>query len=279
MRMQISRDREDGEAEKLPSEKYYQKSNYRVLDQDVNMKARVGNDYIPIENVTSFQGPRNASSRRMKRRSEFSSTHVETLMEAGWKKRAIEKESRCQQLVSEHPSQLRDKVDAVVSPQPVSGENLHSSFNKRMAGFSEFYSGKGKPNVNGRYFVPASLEPNDAESSACCSVASCGSGDLAPFLLPYHSATGPNLDTDSQLDAAESSSEMESGRYSFPTKEDLAAKIHKLDLHAYRSTMVALYACGPLSWEREAMLTKLRLTLHISNDEHLSELRRLLSRK
>eukprot|EP00268_Persea_americana_P058742 TRINITY_DN7141_c0_g1_i4.p1 TRINITY_DN7141_c0_g1~~TRINITY_DN7141_c0_g1_i4.p1 ORF type:complete len:217 (+),score=47.79 TRINITY_DN7141_c0_g1_i4:202-852(+) len=82
----VSRCCEDGEAEKLPTEKYYQKPNYQVLDQDV---------------------PRKASSGRMKRGSEFSSAHVETLMEAGWKKRAIERESRCSQLVLEHP--LREK--------------------------------------------------------------------------------------------------------------------------------------------------------------------------
>ncbi|KAF2310693.1 hypothetical protein GH714_016334 [Hevea brasiliensis] len=57
----------------------------------------------------------------------------------------------------------------------------------------------------------------------------------------------------------------------FPMKEELAAEIHRLELHAYRCTMEALYASGPLSWEQEALVTNLRLSLHISNDEHLME--------
>lgn len=275
--MQISRCCEDGEEEKLPTEKYYQKPNYQVLDQDVSVKAHGVNDHFPIDDVPSFQVPREASSGRMKRGSEFSSAHVETLMEAGWKKRGIEKESRCSQLVLGHP--LREKVDAVASRQSMLGENLHASFNNRMAAFSEIGSGTGKPNINGRYFVPTSLEPNYAESSAFCSVASCGSSDRAPILSPHHSVTERNLDTDSQSDDAESSSGREYGTCAFPTKEGLAVEIHKLELHAYRSTMVALYASGSLNWEQEVMLTNLRLTLHISNDEHLSELRRLLSMK
>ncbi|KAF2317994.1 hypothetical protein GH714_041320 [Hevea brasiliensis] len=63
----------------------------------------------------------------------------------------------------------------------------------------------------------------------------------------------------------------------FPTKDELAAEIHRLELYAYRCTMEALYASGPLSWEQEALVTNLRLSLHISNDEHLMEVRNLVS--
>jgi hypothetical protein len=52
---------------------------------------------------------------------------------------------------------------------------------------------------------------------------------------------------------------------------------HLLELHAYRATMLALYACGSISWEQEALLTNLRLTLNISTDEHLAELRSLVT--
>lgn len=95
------------------------------------------------------------------RRSEFCSSHVETQMEAGWKRRAIEKEGRRLQLVSQHPSQLQEKVDAI-------GERILSQ---------------------------TRFEPNDAESSACCSVASCGGSDHSPYMLPHHSIKGPTLDT------------------------------------------------------------------------------------
>lgn len=60
-------------------------------------------------------------------------------------------------------------------------------------------------------------------------------------------------------------------------EEEPAAGVHGLELEAYRSTMRALYASGPLTWEQEALLTNLRLSLNISNEEHLLQLRRLLS--
>ncbi|TKV90836.1 hypothetical protein SEVIR_9G055600v4 [Setaria viridis] len=56
-----------------------------------------------------------------------------------------------------------------------------------------------------------------------------------------------------------------------------AVDVHGLELAAYRSTMRALYASGPLTWEQEALLTNLRLSLNISNEEHLLQLRRLMS--
>ncbi|KVH90350.1 Agenet-like domain-containing protein [Cynara cardunculus var. scolymus] len=62
-----------------------------------------------------------------------------------------------------------------------------------------------------------------------------------------------------------------------PPEQEVAVSIHRLELHAYRSTLEALYASGPLSWEKEALLTNLRINLHISNDEHLTELRHLIS--
>ncbi|KAK9146548.1 hypothetical protein Sjap_006451 [Stephania japonica] len=53
--------------------------------------------------------------------------------------------------------------------------------------------------------------------------------------------------------------------------------VHELEVHAYRKTMQALYATGPLSWDQESLLTNLRLSLNISTDEHLLQLRQLLS--
>ena len=60
-------------------------------------------------------------------------------------------------------------------------------------------------------------------------------------------------------------------------KEVVAEIIHRLELHAYHSTLEVLYASGPLSWEHEELLTNLRISLHISNDEHLMEIKNLVS--
>ncbi|KAI3911736.1 hypothetical protein MKX01_029497 [Papaver californicum] len=48
-------------------------------------------------------------------------------------------------------------------------------------------------------------------------------------------------------------------------------------LHAYKSTVQALYGSGPLSWEQESLLTNLHLSLNILNEEHLRQLGQLLS--
>lgn len=50
--------------------------------------------------------------------------------------------------------------------------------------------------------------------------------------------------------------------------KSVETEAHKLELDAYQSTMVALYANGSISWEQEAMLSNLRLLLNISLDEH-----------
>ncbi|XP_051136931.1 uncharacterized protein LOC127255452 isoform X2 [Andrographis paniculata] len=64
---------------------------------------------------------------------------------------------------------------------------------------------------------------------------------------------------------------------SFRFKEDVEVNVRLLEIDAYRRTLEALYALGPLSWEREKLLTDLRIFLGISNDEHMAELRHLRS--
>nr|GEW17436.1 hypothetical protein [Tanacetum cinerariifolium] len=53
------------------------------------------------------------------------------------------------------------------------------------------------------------------------------------------------------------------------TDKAWADEIHRQELNAYRSTLDALYVSGPLTWEKETTATNLRLSLYISNDEHL----------
>ncbi|CAL5444046.1 unnamed protein product [Camellia sinensis] len=58
--------------------------------------------------------------------------------------------------------------------------------------------------------------------------------------------------------------------------KELVARDHKLELRAYCNALKALFASGPLSWEDEMEVTELRLSLHISDDEHLVEIRNLI---
>lgn len=105
------------------------------------------------------------------------------------------------------------------------------------------------------------------------SVGSCSDS----YTLPRHFSSGPA----GCLDSGDAESFFrwrgEEDMCVVPIKEDLGDVIHGLELQAYRCTMEALHASGPLSWEQEEMMTNLRLSLHISNDEHLSELKNLVS--
>ncbi|GMI66493.1 hypothetical protein like AT4G32440 [Hibiscus trionum] len=112
-----------------------------------------------------------------------------------------------------------------------------------------------------------------AEDSDQCSVASC-------------SLNGDHVGQNSHklLDNAPDSSDAESAFPSLRDKRDLPLSpvdkvydIHKLELRAYKSTMEALFVSGPLTWEQQSLLTNLRLSLNISDDEHLLQLRHLLS--
>ncbi|MBA0802618.1 hypothetical protein Gohar_012897 [Gossypium harknessii] len=113
-----------------------------------------------------------------------------------------------------------------------------------------------------------STEDNDQ-----CSVASCSfNGDC---VIPF---------SHKPMDNTPNNSDAESAFPSLCGKRDLPLPpvnkvyyIHELELRAYKSTMEALFASGPLSWEQETLLTNLRLSLKISDEEHLLQLRHLLS--
>lgn len=134
-------------------------------------------------------------------------------------------------------------------------------------------------NLNGgmadSYLQSSSQAIEDAE----CSVASCSVNDL------YRLGNGRNVKRrgtaaagclpDDAMSACPCTPGAREGEDE--DEEEAAAGVHGLELEAYRSTMRALYASGPLTWEQEALLTNLRLSLNISNEEHLLQLRHLLS--
>lgn len=116
-----------------------------------------------------------------------------------------------------------------------------------------------------------SSRPLSTEDSDQCSVASCSSNDFA--LSSNHNYNKAFENTSDNSDA-ESSYPSSSATY---LEQKLEADIHELEFQAYKSTVQALYASGPLSWEQESLLTNLRLSLHISDEEHLLQLRHMLS--
>ncbi|KAE8730665.1 guanine nucleotide-binding protein subunit gamma 1-like [Hibiscus syriacus] len=109
-----------------------------------------------------------------------------------------------------------------------------------------------------------------------CSVASCssnGAADSAGRISHRSSASTPDNSD------AESSFPYSCDRRKLPLSpiDDKVVDIHELELRAYKSTVEALYASGPLTWGQEFLLTNLRLSLNISDEEHLLQLRHLLS--
>lgn len=233
-----------------------------------------GNDGLPLQDDNYGQDSYIVSAKSLKRASPFCSSQVELHPS---KVRAIQKWTDHQQVISRSPSPLLKKVDAVASPRDNLGENgMHASFSKQKNGHFEIE----RENLIGASscFFERSTEFSDSDSGAC-SVGSCSVSCSGMNKFPSNVLAGPSQDADAHSSDAESfcGREDEEENCSLPLKEEGASRIHRLELHAYRSTMVAMHASGPLSWEQEALLTNLRITLHISNDEHLIELRNLIS--
>ncbi|OMO78370.1 hypothetical protein CCACVL1_14447 [Corchorus capsularis] len=113
------------------------------------------------------------------------------------------------------------------------------------------------------------------EDSDQCSVASCSSNGVTDYAGQISHKSPENTADNSD---AESSYPSLCGKRDLPlSPEDEVVDIHELELRAYKSTVEALYASGPLTWDQESLLTNLRLSLNISDEEHLLQLRHLLS--
>ncbi|CAL5443199.1 unnamed protein product [Camellia sinensis] len=146
---------------------------------------------------------------------------------------------------------------------------------KKTAHFTEVDVEREKPSGADGCSHAISLEPNDADNITCY-VASCSITSYDSFKLRCNFSVE---DTEGNCSDAESVCHrgFKEGNCFLPSQVELAEEIRRLELHAYRCTIEALNALGPLSWEQETLVTNLRLSLHISNDEHLMELRNLVS--
>ncbi|CAN0886797.1 DUF724 domain-containing protein 3 [Linum grandiflorum] len=128
-------------------------------------------------------------------------------------------------------------------------------------------------------FVPRPLQIEDS-SYWQCSVASCSSNEFPEShvhdLRQSANVVSENSDAESSFPSLRAKKQRHVSTRSSGQKLE-QVDIHALEFHAYRSTVKALYVAGPLSWEQELLLTNLRESLHISDEEHLLQLRRLLS--
>ncbi|XVE73038.1 hypothetical protein DITRI_Ditri11bG0086000 [Diplodiscus trichospermus] len=126
------------------------------------------------------------------------------------------------------------------------------------------------------YFLYDSSSPVwSTEDSDLCSVASCSFNGVDDYAGEISHKSLRN--TPDNSDAESSFPSLCGKRDLLLSPVDKIVDIHELELRAYKSTVEALYASGPLTWEQESLLTNLRLSLNISDEEHLLQLKHLLS--
>ncbi|CDP04795.1 unnamed protein product [Coffea canephora] len=267
---------------KQSSLNYHEKTSFQAAKFNAGTHTEAQKNCLDIEKRNGLQ-EFHKLSRSLKRLSQDSSCVIESLTGKAYKIRAVEKDYRKQKVA---PPSLVEKVDLVASPKENLGEiNVRASVDNRMIGYNE----PKRENLDGAAgsYLARSLESRDSESSDfdsdASSVGSCSVNSERQKRFPYRLAQIPFQVTDSVCSDAESfcgsTDKEESCSLSLPLEEEVATSIHNLELHAYRCTLEALHASGPLSWDQETLLTNLRMMLHISNDEHLMELRNLLSGK
>ncbi|KAI4335777.1 hypothetical protein L6164_014387 [Bauhinia variegata] len=249
-------------------------SNVQVQKKTTRTKLSVNNDRHPDKREVNFLESHPVPSKTLKRGCH---SQVEAYAEPPQKFRAVQIEGRCQRVLN--PSTVFKQVDGVAVPRDVPAEEcIPVSLSNRQTGILEMDLERRKQTGAVGCSYPVNTESNDA-NSVTCSVGSCSVTSSNSYKLYYPVSAGPLEDVDGPFSDAESICQMghEERNCSLPTQEELAAEIHRLELHAYRCTIEALHASGPLSWDQEALMTNLRLSLHISNDEHLMELRNLIS--
>ncbi|KAK6248448.1 hypothetical protein QUC31_020013 [Theobroma cacao] len=265
---------EDGKYGENYTLRYNQNSSSQFQNTTRMTNRHLKGECGPVNKKVNYQVSVIASSKTLK---IGCYSQTEAFAGARQKFRAVEKDGRLYRLVAANPS-IHEQDDAVAFPRDMLGEKyIHASIDNR-TGLSEVDAERRKPNGAVGCYIAEHLETNDTER-VTCSVGSCSVSSNNLYKLPHRVSAGPIEDVDGQCSDAESFCPRgdEVGNCLLPTKEELAAEIHRIELHAYRCTMEALHASGPLSWEQEALVTNLRLSLHISNDEHLMELRNLIS--
>uniref|UniRef100_A0ACD5Z635 Uncharacterized protein n=1 Tax=Avena sativa TaxID=4498 RepID=A0ACD5Z635_AVESA len=267
-------------ASNLRTSQLWQDNNWVALPKDSarcaggSLRSRTkggnsGGSHLLLKDKNVLEGN---MSRGMKRKSSAASAFPMQRSEVTKRFQTSHRDGRRQYLGPGDSLHLMDKVDAVDSPCLMLGEKcMHDSLTNRENGFPKTNFTVANTNVD--YLHPTVITQDRDTDSVAYSVGSCN-----PYGSPYRPAhpqehdsediCSRNDDDEASISRSESPLPMEGG----PKEET-----YLLELHAYHATMMALYAYGSISWEQEALMTNLRLTLNISTDEHLSELRNLAS--
>lgn len=267
--LQSSRGAEDVTASKPSTSICHQNVSFKITLPNTRAKKTPQRNRINILDETRFLESHH-DPRSLKRMSPYGSSINEAHNQ---KLRAIE-QGKKKQRVAAVP--VFENADALSYTGENMGErNMHTS----LLNTTTEYNRRVLVKINdGPRIRSSQLSSSDSDA---CSVGSCSVTDGSPNYLDMPSIYLVSRETDTVCSDAESGhcSGFERKSSSLPPEEEVEISIRRLELHAYRRTLEALYASGPLSWEQESMLTNLRIMLHISNDEHLTELKHLISAK
>lgn len=272
---QGSRNCNSGKHQEIVILKNSQNSSFQIHKTNLRINSRLNGDSLPNENKLNCQESHVAFSRTLKREwSPYCYSQAGVHTGAAQKVRVVKDERRCYRLIAANPAILARQVD-VSLPRDMPRENeIYASYKVKTTALPEVDMERVKPSgIAGDSFA-VDLESNDADSVRC-SVGSCSITSNGSYKSHCHVSAGPSEDFEDSFcyNASTSRLRYEEGNSHLPENDELTSEIHRLEMHAYRCTMEALHASGPLSWEQEELVTNLRLLLHITNDEHLKELR------
>ncbi|XP_010535876.1 PREDICTED: uncharacterized protein LOC104811043 [Tarenaya hassleriana] len=233
-------------------------SHVRNSRKKLNLKG----DVITLESKGELDDFDVLSSKGLKRK-PYSLVEPHGLRTAQ-KIRAVEKGCRPNRpLAAAYPSTFLEKVDDnTLFP----GKTIHEKYN---IGSTENRTGSFADVAESLLAKGVEEEEEETESIAS-SVGSCSIGSYS--FVPIEDIN-ENTSSDAESVCGSESHRRKTIR---PGKHS-EGELHRLELDAYRCTIERLHASGPITWEQEVWITNLRAALNISNDEHLVQIRNLVS--
>ncbi|KAI3409308.1 ENT domain-containing protein [Psidium guajava] len=269
----------EGKCKEMPLLKYDKNPNLPVKKEHAMQKLSQKKILSTAENGINLQDYHFDRHISLKRPCLNGSSVPEAASGGFMSYKGTDKEGRFLNVTAADTPTLPKQINAAsIRRDTLDHETLQSSLRRRISGFTDTGTKRIKStDADGHSF--ASLAKSGHNDSDECSVGSCSIGRNDSHICPRDFSASPVENVCACTGDAQSTYHWEHEERSnhLLAKENLEAEIHRLELQAYRYTMEALHASGPLSWEQEALVTNLRLSLHISNDEHLKELRKLVS--
>jgi len=232
-----------------------------VMEQDIQTYEE--DDYNTRRKATNVCA--STSARAVKRKLEESKMPPNDLVRRTGKKQKVAAYEVRQLTKNVLPLKMSDKNE-------IDDNSFYRPFSGRCNDLAKNNNAKRKPDCK---VLPSSEIPLHIREQNECSVASCSVNYLEYCTSnEEQSVRIRSCFPDDAMSACPSMSAQENNNvYGY----GLHMNVHELELQAYQSTVRALHAAGPLTWEQESLLTNLRLSLNISNEEHLLQLKHLLS--